>query len=120
MTQALRWKFASVLFGGALLVLTTCLAQASPLGEAQLRQQIVGKTLVAKRMGMTMRMTIHEDGTIGLQSPIRRGSGSWEIAGDQLCLDLPGRAPEGTRCQTFEWVGEAQLRSSSGMTFTLE
>jgi len=111
---------AAILASSLFALSLTGSAYAEVLSGDQLQTEVIGKTLVAKRMGMTMRMTFNEDGTITAKSAIRNGQGTWTISGNTLCIEMPMRRSNDDPCQTFSVAGDAQLTSSNGMNFKVE
>jgi len=106
----------------AMLAMTTLAgnANAETLVAEDIKSQVVGKTLVAKRMGMTMHLSIKPDGSVVAKSALMNGEGTWEIKGDQLCINIANRPGNRNPCQTFTRTGENTLESSTGMKFTLQ
>ncbi|MEO0545013.1 MAG: hypothetical protein AAFY99_14445 [Pseudomonadota bacterium] len=95
-------------------------AYAELLGGADIRQTVTGETLKMRRSGLTLRLTLAEDGTaMGRMGPVRQ-SGSWSVEGDQLCIDMPRRPSGAARCQTITRLSSTELYSSNGITLTIE
>lgn len=52
--------------------------------------QIIGKELVARRMGMKVHLRYDLDGTATTRSPFFSGTGSWRRDGNRLCVTVAG------------------------------
>lgn len=90
------------------------------LSGAQIEQLVIGKTLVGRRMGMTLRMQVKPDGKIHARMGPMSREGRWSIEGDMFCTDMPQRHANAPRCQVFEFVPPDRLQSSSGLALTIE
>ena len=124
MTDVLIHKLSAVLCGGLFLMMAACIAEAGPLDRQGIEQNLIGKTLVAQRGGMTVRMTLRGDGGLEVKAPMGRGQGTWQIEGDLLCFNTQRQPPSGQRCQQFQMVepagGYSRVESSTGMIFQIE
>ena len=124
MTSTLLHKLGATFFGGLLLIMAACIAEAGSLDRQGIEQNLIGKTLVGQRMVMTVRLTLRGDGGLEVEAPMGQGQGSWQIEGESLCFDTPRRPPSGQRCQQFQMVepagGYSRVESSTGMIFQIE
>ena len=102
------------------LIPAPSLASAQELTADNIRSEIVGRTLVGRRMGMTMRMAVNADGTLQVRSPMMNGSGTWRLEGNQLCMDIPNRPGRADPCQSFTRAQDGRLHTSGGMKFRVE
>ena len=57
--------------------------------------QIIGKELVARRMGMKVHLRYDSDGTVTNRSPFFSGTGSWRRDGNRLCMTVAGAVLSG-------------------------
>lgn len=93
---------------------------AELLSKAQIDQEIIGKTLVGKRMGMAVRIIYRHDGVVTINSSILSGSGKWRFGEDGVCMDMI-RGPRLTKsCVSFEALGGGKYRNSEGVTLSVE
>ncbi|HEY9081582.1 hypothetical protein [Magnetovibrio sp.] len=90
------------------------------LSKAQIDQEIIGKTLVGRRMGMAVRVIYHQDGAVTINSPILSGSGKWRYGQDGLCMDLVRGSHLTKSCVTFVSLGGGKYRNSEGVTLSVE
>ncbi|MEL6745566.1 MAG: hypothetical protein AAFO68_08905 [Pseudomonadota bacterium] len=95
-------------------------AYAGPLTKEAFQQRIVGKTLVAKRMGMTMRMRFEADGTVSMKAPFGSGAGTWVFSGDQVCTTMTSGPRKGSRCGQLTDLGNGKFKNAQGVTLTLQ
>lgn len=96
------------------------IASAEPLTNEAFQQRIVGKTLVAKRMGMTMRMRFEADGTVSMKAPIGSGAGTWVFSGEQVCTTMTSGPRKGSRCGQLIDLGNGKFKNAQGVTLTLQ
>lgn len=114
--------FRTLMFCGVFWVAVSpsTVRSAELLSKEQIDQEIIGKTLVGKRMGMAVRVIYHHDGGVTIKSLIMSGSGKWRYDQDGLCMDLV-RGPRLTKsCVTFESLGGGKYRNSEGVTLSVE
>ena len=91
-------------------------ASADAMTGAQVIAQIVGKELVTRRMGMTVRLRYDIDGTVAVKAPLLEASGHWTLAGDSICMTLAEGPRRGETCHQFEDLGGGVYRNSEGQT----
>ncbi len=92
---------------------------AANMTKDQIATQIVGKTLNAKRMGMSVTIHYNTDGSVSMKFPIFSGSGSWVYKDDGICMDLKSGPKKGKTCVTFEHLGGNKYKNSEGIEFTI-
>lgn len=99
----------------ALLVACLATASAEVLTPTEIEAEIIGQEFQG-RVGI-MRATIryNEDGTVEMRAPIGRGSGTWQMAANGVCLDLTSGPRQGQECVTFTRVGDGTFEMSNGM-----
>lgn len=102
-------------------LLTASMLAASPalaatLTQAQIADQIIGKDLVGRRNGMTVRLRYNADGSVAVKAAFITGAGTWAFAGDGLCMTMTKGPRRGKTCTTFEDLGDGAFRNSEGMT----
>ncbi|MEL6203532.1 MAG: hypothetical protein AAFR39_14385 [Pseudomonadota bacterium] len=101
------------------LALTGAVSAEVLTGPA-IAETVSGQTLKTRRAGLTMRLTLNGDGSAtGRMGPLRQ-SGSWSVESDQLCIDMPRRPSDVSRCQTITRIDANQLQGSSGAILTIE
>ena len=93
---------------------------AAVLSKEQISQQIIGKTLAGKRMGMTVRIIYLLDGTVQIKAPFMTGSGTWHFSEPGICMIIKSGPRPGKNCIAFEHLGGNQYRNSEGMTLDIE
>ena len=89
-------------------------ARAQTLTADDIAREIVGQTMVSRRMGMTMRTTFAPDGRLLLRSIVMNASGTWRLNGDQLCIDVQARGRSRKSCATLERAGKGAYRTGEG------
>ncbi|MCF6198562.1 MAG: hypothetical protein L3J67_04050 [Hyphomicrobiaceae bacterium] len=89
------------------------------LSKQQIATEIIGKTLNAKRMGMSVKIFYKKDGTVKMHFPIFSGAGTWKYKGDGICMMLTSGPKKGKTCLTFEHLGGNKYRNSEGIEFTI-
>ena len=82
--------------------------------------QIIGKELVARRMGMKVHLRYDSDGTVTNRSPFFSGTGSWRRDGNRLCMTVAGAPGPETSCHGFEDLGGGKFRNTDGMVLREE
>ncbi len=92
-------------------------ASSEALTREQIAQQIIGKTLNAKRLGMSVRIFYKSDGTVTMKFPLMSGAGTWVYHGDGVCMTLTSGPKRGKTCVTFEYLGGTRYRNSEGIEF---
>ena len=117
MLQIRKILFLSVIASAALPV-SFSLA-AGNLSQEQIAKEIIGKTLDAKRMGMSVKILYKADGTVKMKFPIFSGAGTWKYEGDGLCMLITSGPKTGKTCVTFEYLGNNKYRNSEGIEFTI-
>ena len=95
-------------------------ALANQLTNEEFAQQIVGKTLLAKRRGMTMRLVFAPEGTLSMKALLMKASGTWRYSKQGVCITMETGPRKGTNCVTFERIGKNKYKSSEGKIFTLK
>lgn len=107
----------------SVLALSVCPAialSATTLNQDQIAQEIIGKTLNAKRMGLAVRIVYKADGTVAVVFPLISGSGTWSFDGDAICMNLDSGPRRGKTCVTFEKLDGNKFRNSEGVILTVE
>ena len=94
-------------------------ASAEPLTKEQISTNIIGHTLHAKRMGLSVKINYNKDGTVRMKFPFMSGAGSWKYKGDGVCMDITSGPKRGLTCVTFESLGDNKYRNSEGIEFTV-
>ncbi len=102
------------LFSNAMPALS---ASTDTLTKEQIAQQIIGKTLNARRMGLSVRIFYNSNGTVTMKFPLMSGAGTWAYQGDGLCMTLTSGPKRGKTCVTFEYLGGTRYRNSQGIEF---
>jgi len=91
-------------------------ALADTLTQAQIADQIIGKDLVGRRNGMTVRLSYNADGSVAMKAAFITGAGTWTFAGDGVCMTMTKGPKRGKTCTAFEDLGGGDFRNSEGVT----
>jgi len=102
------------------LMVTALSARAEPMSKDRIAREIIGKTLTAKRKGMTVRLQYKVDGTVQMKAFVITGGGTWEYSDDGICMNMTSGPRKGETCVTFEYLGENKYRNSEGMVLTVQ
>lgn len=95
-------------------------AQAAPLTAEGFQQKIVGKTLVAKRFGMSVTIRYKADGTVQIETPRGPGGGTWSASGDKICVKITSGPRTGSNCGQVEDLGNGKFRNPRGQVVTVQ
>ncbi len=95
-------------------------AMAENMSKEQISRQIIGKTLIASRKGMKVRLRYNTDGTVRLKAFVISGSGTWEYSDNGLCMDMTSGPKKGRTCVRFEHLGGNKYRNSEGTVLTAQ
>ena len=82
--------------------------------------QIIGKELVARRMGMKVHLRYDPDGSVTIRSLLFSGTGGWRRDGNRLCMTVAGAPGPETSCHGFEDLGGGKFRNTDGMVLREE
>ena len=88
--------------------------------KEQLSNQIIGKSLKTKRMGMSVRIFYSKDGGVTMKMPLMYGKGTWKFNGDQICMNMKSGPKRGKTCLSFEHVKGNKYRNSEGVVLSVE
>ncbi len=95
-------------------------AFAAPLNQKQMLNQLVGKKLHTKRMGMSVQLVYKNSGIVVMKMPLMSGKGTWYFKGNQICMNMKSGPRRGVTCLTFEHVNGKRFRNSQGVVFTVQ
>ena len=112
--------FSGLMF--SVLLLTALPGGASakaPMTKERISQEIIGKTLDAKRMGMPVRIFYKRDKTVAIKFAIMSGAGTWNYSNNGICMLLNSGPRKGKTCVSFEHIGDNKYRNSEGIVFTV-
>ncbi len=98
---------------------STMAAATTTLTKEQISQDIIGKTLDAKRMGLSVKILYQNDGSVTMKFPFMSGSGTWSYSDNGICMLLTSGPRKGRTCVTFEHLGGNKYRNSEGIYFTV-
>ncbi|OXT00529.1 hypothetical protein B7H23_10475 [Notoacmeibacter marinus] len=104
----------------AALVGAPPVAEAKTMTAAEIKQEMEGKTIIARRFGMKITMNYRPDGTVTARALIGSVDGTWRAKGNQVCTTFPRGPAKGTECVTFEKIGPNQYRNSMGVKFRVQ
>ncbi len=116
-TGKVRSLFSIGLLGA--MVAFSSPAFAAQLTKDQLSNQIIGKTLTTKRMGMKVRIFYSKDGGVTMKMPLMSGKGTWKFNGDQICMNMKSGPKRGKTCLSFEHVKANKYRNSEGVVLSV-
>lgn len=89
---------------------------ATPMAQAEITEEIIGKSLVGKRHDMTLRIRYAPSGAFSLESPMVNGQGTWQFAQRGLCFEMQVGLQYGLTSTTTEIEHEqrtAAMRAAS-------
>ncbi len=113
------YSFLKIVMVSALLItiMPTKMALAANLTKDQISSQIIGKTLNAKRMGMSVTIHYKSDGSVSVKFSVFSTAGRWVYNDDGICMDLESGPRKGKTCVTFEHLGGNKYKNSEGIEF---
>lgn len=98
-----------------LLVSTPALAGS--LTAAEVRNEMLNRTIVTRRFGMKVTMRYQPGGKVSAEALLGSVNGTWRPQGNKICSTFPSGPAKGTRCVSFTRVGPKQYVSSEGVRF---
>lgn len=105
----------------SLLILFSALfptsVSATPLTAAEVRTEMLNRTIVTRRFGMKVTMRYQSGGTVSAEALLGSVNGTWRPQGNKICSTFPSGPAKGTRCVNFTRVGPKQFVSSEGVRF---
>lgn len=117
----MRSLLALTLFlGAAAIAGAPSVAEARALSAAEVKAQMLGKTIKTRRFGLPITMIYRPNGTVSARAPIGSVDGTWQAKGNQVCTTFPRGPAKGTECVSFEQIGPNSYRNSKGVKFTVE
>ncbi len=90
------------------------------MSKNQIEQQLIGKTLLSKRNGISVRLLFSDDKTVQMKALIMSASGTWAYRDNGLCMNLTSGPKKGETCMEFEDLGDGKYRNSEGMILTVK
>ncbi len=94
------------------------------LTKDRISQEIIGKNLTAKRMGIPVNFQYKPDGTVTIKFPLMSSSGTWSyddnVNGNGICMMLTSGPRQGKTCITFQHLGGNKYRNSEGIELTIQ
>ena len=95
-------------------------ASAKTLSAAEVRSEMLGKTIKTRRFGLGITMRYAPNGTVSAKSIAGSLDGTWRARGNQICTTFPSGPAKGTQCVSFEKLGPGRFRSSAGVRFRVD
>ncbi|EFL89358.1 hypothetical protein [Ahrensia sp. R2A130] len=92
-------------------------ASANTLSAAEVRSEMLGKTIKTRRFGFAITMRYASNGTVSAKSIAGTLNGTWRARGNRICTTFPSGPAKGTSCVSFEKLGPNRFRSSEGVRF---
>ena len=100
-----------------MLMFTSIEVSAKSLNAAEIRKEMLGKNVVTRRFGMSIRMRYSSNGTVSAKSFLGSIKGTWRARGNQICTTFPSGPAKGTDCVSFKKLGPKRFQSSKGVRF---
>lgn len=90
---------------------------ANPLTAAEVRTEMLNKTIVTRQFGMNVTMRYRSGGSVSAKALIGTVNGTWRPKGNKICSTFPSGPAKGTSCVSFTRAGPKQYVSSEGVRF---
>ena len=100
-------------------IFITSSGHASPLSKHQILSDIVGKTILVKKLWMEVKVTYAHDGSVKVDGPIVTGKGAWHFEGDRLCMVMENKFPITNSCIAIEHIDGDQYRNNHGVILSV-
>lgn len=114
-------RFAAITTITAAALITFALpATAEIMSKDRIAKEIIGKTLITMRKGMTVRLQYNTDRTLRMKAFVITGKGTWKYSGNGVCMNMTSGPKKGETCVTFEHLGNNKYRNSEGMVLTVQ
>ncbi len=91
---------------------------ARAMNPSEVRAAMLGKTIVARRWGVSIRLKYRHNGTVGASSLLGSNKGTWYFRGNRVCTVFPKGPGAGSACVTFTRTGKNSFVSSKGVHFS--
>ena len=101
------------------LVPMTSEVLAKSLSASEIRNEMLGRTILTRRFGMKITMRYWPNGRVSVKALLGSTDGTWRTKGNQICSTFPSGPAKGTSCVSFTRVGPKQYKSSQGVRFTV-
>jgi hypothetical protein len=92
-------------------------ALAATLSAAEVRAEMLDKTIVTRKFGMKIRMRYSPGGVVTTKALLGSLEGTWRPRGNQICTTFPSGPAKGTSCVSFTRIGPNRFKSSEGVYF---
>lgn len=101
-----------------ILITSPALIGAETMTNAQIAEQIVGKTLTSRYKGMKIRLHYNQDGTVEMKALVISAAGTWEYSDAGMCMTMLSGPKKGKTCVSFEHLEGNRFRNSEGLILT--
>lgn len=92
---------------------------AKPLTAAEIRNEMLNRTIVTRRFGMKVTMRYRSGGRVSAQALLGSVDGTWRPRGNKICSTFPSGPAKGTSCVSFTRAGPKHYVSSEGVRFRI-
>lgn len=92
---------------------------AKPLTAAEIRTEMLNRTIVTRRFGMKVTMRYRSGGRVSAEALLGSVNGTWRPQGNKICSTFPSGPAKGTSCVSFTRVGPKHYVSSEGVRFRI-
>ena len=90
---------------------------AATLSAAEIRAEMLNKTIVTRRFGMKVTMRYSADGSVSAKTLFGSMNGTWRPSGNKICSTFPSGPAKGTSCVSFTRLDSKRYKSSEGVRF---
>ncbi|MEM1040031.1 MAG: hypothetical protein AAGI12_11245 [Pseudomonadota bacterium] len=94
-------------------------AFAKTLTQAEIRTEMLNKTIVTRRFGLRITMRYSPNGTVSAKTLVGSLNGTWRYRGNRVCTTFPSGPAKGTSCVSFRKTGPKSFVSSEGVRFSV-
>lgn len=94
-------------------------ALAKPLTAAEIRDEMLNRTIITRRFGMKVTMRYRSGGKVSAEALLGSVNGTWRPQGNKICSTFPSGPAKGTSCVSFTRVGPDNYVSSEGVRFRI-
>ncbi|MEM9677188.1 MAG: hypothetical protein AAF035_13260 [Pseudomonadota bacterium] len=92
---------------------------AKTLTQAEIRTEMLNKTIVTRRFGLRITMRYRPNGTVSAKTLVGSLNGTWRYRGNRVCTTFPSGPAKGTSCVSFRKTGPKSFVSSEGVSFSV-
>lgn len=103
----------------AMLIAVGVQAEAQQqLSAEEISSEIIGQRFQGKKGIMSVTLHYAKNGSMTIETPVGAGKGTWEMAGDQLCVTVMSGPRKGSECLSFSRRKNGGFDGSNGIRLT--